>query len=158
MWSFQAVCDPLVCSLTTSAILYYTPGVMQVHTLSMSASRYNRNDLVQLCGTPHSCCQRYLLTKTWENRNKSGGLIQIISFWTTFISPLPMPAVFEQLDFISGKQPVCQQTSDENPSLNVSTAGSVLALLRWSAVQTHSTAHILLKSAFCLWSVLSNTQ
>lgn len=36
-----------------------------------------------------------------NKETNAGGLIQIIPFWITPSPPLPTPAVFEQLDFIS---------------------------------------------------------
>lgn len=119
------------------------------------------NDCVQLLSTSPSCfvAGRYLLTKTWENRNKSGGLIQIISFWTTFTPPSPMPAVFEQLDFISGTQPVRQQNLRRRTPPHLISAQQVQFWLRCTdpRSKTHSTAHIRFKSFRPqLWSVLSN--
>lgn len=74
---------------------------------------------------PGFCCPRCLLTKAWENRNKSGGLIQISSSWAALIPPVVMPAVFEQLCFISAAHTL-SRSSDRKPSLRVTAAGSAL--------------------------------
>lgn len=56
-----------------------------------------------------------------NKETNAGGLIQIIPFWITASPPLPTPAVFEQLVFISRAE---AERPRQEPSLNVSAAGA----------------------------------
>lgn len=123
---------------------------MRVHTLSMFASicsgKWLRSAAQHI--SLMFCCRRYLLTKTRENRNKSGGfnsnhfiLDHVHSSFTD--AGCVWTTGFHQQRAAS--PPAKPQTKDP-PHLISAQQVQVLAPAHWSAEQTHLTAHVLFKS------------
>lgn len=149
--SFQVVCTPAFL-VDLYALMWFQTHTEHVHSSlqqKWSHSAVQHTSLV-------FCCQQYLLTKTLENKYKSRGLFLIISFWTTFFPLLYRCRLCLNNWISSAAQSQSASNLRQEPSLNVSTAGSVLTLVHWSAAQTHSTTHILRKPKSYLWFILSN--
>lgn len=128
------------------------------HTEGVFTSTYSRNGCVHLYSTPRSCFvasdiywQRPEKTKINPGFNSNHFILDQVFF------PLLYRCRLCLNNWISSAAR-SQSASNlrQEPSIQVNTAGSALALLHWSAEQTQSITHILFKSTRNFWFVLSN--
>lgn len=133
-------CSPA--SKATSAPLYFPAGVMWVQTHTENIHPPMRSEMMAfscaalLTRVFFFCCQQYLLTKTWENNQIQGFLIQIISFWSVFSFPTTNAVCVWTTGFHQWHAASLPASSDQN--LHLMSAQQVRAWLSYTDPRSNS--------------------